>query len=120
MHGFKVSPFAAGRLSNIGDGLSNTILIEEKAGRPDLCDRTDDDCDLSNQDSGAWATADCLWNLLGGVNAVNVMQGPWSFHSAGAQIARCDGSVQMLGQGTDRAVVEAMYTVRGDDNANER
>ena len=122
------------RVSEIPDGTSNTLLINEMAGRPTLWqngkpDTTSERSRASSTNlniSGAWAGA----NYMGfrgftydgtvqpgafGVNASNYYGGIYSFHSNGANAAMADASVRFLKQDLDIYVIVALITRDGHE-----
>ncbi len=116
----------------ISDGLSNTILIIEKAGLPDpwrVGKKTGDASPIGGENSrGAWAgfgsivfagydretgnerakgdASDCLVNC-------NNFFGIYSFHAAGANILLCDGSVRFVTPQLD-GLTHGRLTTRDD------
>jgi len=131
-------------LADIHDGLSNTVMISEMAGRPNLylADATpvaaadfpsyvsagSVDAPLNiplNYGWGGWPHNDNFtvgtWSpdgtMQGGVGAVNCSnyRGVYSFHSAGAFGAFADGSVRLLNREMPPAVFFALVTARGGE-----
>jgi prepilin-type processing-associated H-X9-DG protein len=126
------SPVDVGtRIAEITDGTSNTIMICEEAGMPDLYQRnllvqqapylpTD-----PNQIAGSgWGDPLNGENWLVGstgdgasrpggcvVNCTNRTQ-VYSFHTSGANVLACDGSVHFLSATTDAKVLIAMIAIR--------
>lgn len=118
----------------IGDGLSNTILLAEIAGRNSLYQNNQSAvaagalvnyniCGYSGMAdsssvSGALdgSSADGTVRYTGGVmiNASN-QYGLWSFHPGGTNVLMCDGSVQFLQQAVGGAVVVALVTKNGGE-----
>jgi prepilin-type processing-associated H-X9-DG protein len=108
------------RLSDITDGLSNTILIAERAGRPDLYERGkdvdpypfDDRGDGMDHHQAAWAISTHFWWLTfwheQGINETN--RGIFSFHASGANIGFADGSVRFLSESIDQTALNALVT----------
>ena len=120
-------------LSKITDGLSNTILLIEKAGAPKQCrlGKCSQDDDLfagQNISRGTWAgfgsiqfrsvdpsdgngpprgdNNDCT------VNCNNTF-GIYAFHKAGANILLCDGAVRFVGERLD-GLTHGRLTTRDD------
>ncbi|MEO9593536.1 DUF1559 domain-containing protein [Rhodopirellula bahusiensis] len=120
-------------LSKITDGLSNTLLLIEQAGRPDLWrnrERRDGSGQfgLSPNARGAWAG----WGSIafGAANAdtgerpgrgdatdcsvnCNNWFGIYGFHDGGANVLFCDGSVRFIGTSLD-PLTFAYLTIRDD------
>ncbi|MGA2619949.1 MAG: DUF1559 domain-containing protein [Thermoguttaceae bacterium] len=119
------------KMSEIPDGTSNTLLINEMAGRPiNYANGTGDPTSTllsSNLNiCGAWAAP----NYMGfrgftydgtvqpgpcGINAANGKGGIYSFHPSGANAALADASVQFLNQDMDIYVLIAMVTRDGHE-----
>ena len=116
-------------VSKITDGLSNTLLFAEFAGRPEhwiLGHRQDTNENLKWASWwGPWAAYNCsifkTWSAdgktPGGPCTVNCNNnwGIYAFHPSGAHIALCDGSCRMLSTDLDREVFAALVTKAGDE-----
>jgi prepilin-type processing-associated H-X9-DG protein len=113
------------RLADVTDGLTNTLLIGERAGRPDYYRRGEQpdpypyrDPAAHGQGDGqaAWATSThFLWTLYDSNQSINYMNatGIYSFHPGGANAAFADGSVRFLKETTSPAVLTAIGTRAG-------
>jgi prepilin-type N-terminal cleavage/methylation domain-containing protein/prepilin-type processing-associated H-X9-DG protein len=143
---FRPVPEAATTLAMISDGLSNTILLGECAGREDVwrgrtvykaqTDSTKPSCARAR--GGAWATNDNPFELgqpplgcSGGnaavgvfppgkvrINATNEWGGIFfSFHSGVTNVALADGSVRVLRESTNLWIVGALVTRAGGEVA---
>ncbi|MGD0900283.1 MAG: DUF1559 domain-containing protein [Thermoguttaceae bacterium] len=119
------------KIAEIPDGASNTLLINEMAGRPIYykAGTTDPSSTFISSNlnvCGAWAAP----NYMGfrgftydgqvqpgpcGVNAANGRGGIYGFHPNGANAALADASVQFLSQDTDIYVLIAMVTRDGHE-----
>jgi prepilin-type N-terminal cleavage/methylation domain-containing protein/prepilin-type processing-associated H-X9-DG protein len=123
------------RITAIRDGTSNTMLLAEIAGRPELWQAGIDQGKMLNFASGGfggWADASSGNSALYGssadgktrvgttmVNASNDY-GLYSFHSGGVNQLFCDGSVRFISTGVDPTVVVAQVTKNGGEpNASE-
>ena len=80
-----------GSLTQVTDGLAQTVLIVEQAGKPDQFGPGHRQRPGAVQE-GPWATAEYSSFLGSGVNQNNGAD-PYSFHS-GAAAGYCDGSIQ--------------------------
>lgn len=115
------------RLAMILDGTSNTFLLIEDAGRPDLWNagRLVGPLGATN---GAWSdpqqdirVAGWLYDGTGGegsgpcvMNCTNDNE-IYSFHSGGANCAFADGSVRFISQSTPNWVIAAFTTKAGGE-----
>ncbi len=109
------------RLRDITDGLSNTILVAERAGRPDWYQRGKpvNPYPYTNTSQGAelhqaaWGISTHIWWLVfhngHSINASNI-HGIYSFHPTGANVALADGSVRFMADATDTNLLNALVT----------
>lgn len=117
------------KMRDIVDGLSNTIMLAESAGKPTawlstgrmnaqlFAQYTDDKVVLSNgvyvtNDGTGWADPDSGFTVNGAsadglrkygpvmINAINASE-VFAFHSGGASHLYCDGSVRFISQSID-------------------
>ena len=119
------------RLSDITDGLSNTCLVVERAGRPDLYRKGQPVKPFTNADgmevhSVTWAISTHFPyyvfrytnpRLISAVNEINGT-GIFSFHPGGANVAMADGSVRFLKETTTLAILKALATRAGSEVMN--
>lgn len=111
---YRLRGAAPARLAEISDGLSNTVLLVEQAGRPMVYD--DGQAPKFPMPFGlGWATvwADGFVSEPS-VNFENV-RGLYSFHPDGGYAALCDGSVQFIRQSIAPEVQFALYTRDGGE-----
>jgi prepilin-type processing-associated H-X9-DG protein len=118
------------RWADIDDGLSNTLLVGERAGLPDqfLRDRDIDSAWVEGEAlSGRWALQS-LASMEGCddvgfvrndlprfyVNRYN-LAGLFAFHVGGANVLLCDGSVHLLNENVSEDVFKALFVP--DDGA---
>jgi len=116
------------RLRDISDGLSNTMIVGEMAGRPDIYRRGEPDIpfDPDGQDflgQPAWAISGIFWSIAlrekYGVNETN-LNGLYSFHGNGANVTLADGSVRLLSKETDPNVLNALATKAGGEMIRDK
>jgi prepilin-type processing-associated H-X9-DG protein len=114
---FDILAVRQARLKDITDGLSNTILVAERAGRPDLYQRSAPVEPYPNgmdHFQAAWGISTHYPWLIPSdeETAINVSNGKgiYSFHSAGAYACFADGSVRLLAESMDANVVNALIT----------
>lgn len=108
------------RFRDVSDGLSNSMVVAEIAGRPDLYVRGKPGQPYGVGSVGIMRPA---WAISGSYHAtllrkdlgVNVSNsgGIYSFHTNGVTIGLADGSVRMLSNATDIAVLHALTTRAG-------
>lgn len=111
------------QLADITDGLSNTILAGERAGRPDLYQKGQPDNPYpyfkntgTDHQQAAWGVSThFLWLVNSQGQPVNQTNGTgiFSFHPGGANIALVDGSVRFLKETTAPAVLKGLITRSG-------
>ncbi|MEX0936654.1 MAG: DUF1559 domain-containing protein, partial [Pirellulales bacterium] len=118
--------YRTARLSDITDGLSNTMLVAERAGLPDKyvgrklegTIETIDDFDGQGHE-GAWGISTHYPNMAIWNQRVNESSGGlYSFHTGGAYAAFADGSVRFLSESTDLDVIFAIATRSGAEHVN--
>jgi prepilin-type processing-associated H-X9-DG protein len=118
--------YRTARLADVTDGLSNTLLVGERAGRPDYYRRGEEpdpypyrNPDHSGgHDQSAWAVSThFLWLVYDRLQPVNEtnLSGLYSFHPGGANAAFLDGSVRFLKDSTSPAVLKAIGTRSGGE-----
>ncbi len=110
------------RLSDISDGLSNTLLVGERAGRPDLYLKgklvTPYDSETTEPHQAAWAVSThILWTVFRADPSVNMTNssGIFAFHPGGANIALADGSVRFLKATTAKEILKGLATRSGSE-----
>jgi prepilin-type N-terminal cleavage/methylation domain-containing protein/prepilin-type processing-associated H-X9-DG protein len=111
-------------IRDIPDGSSNTILMGECAGRPELW-RKGNRVDGLVLSGGGWASRNLLWGrgatadgtAFFGPCAVNCTNDRevYSFHSGGANVAFADGSVQFLSASIPIRTFAALVTRDGGE-----
>jgi prepilin-type N-terminal cleavage/methylation domain-containing protein len=103
------------RLSDISDGLANTVLLQERSGLPGRysygAERT-----LIGQDfRGAWLTTDSyVIELPCRINEIN-NRNAHSFHPGGVFVAMCDGSVHFVREEISEPTVIAIFSRDGGE-----
>jgi prepilin-type N-terminal cleavage/methylation domain-containing protein/prepilin-type processing-associated H-X9-DG protein len=126
------APRSAGQ---IPDGTSNTIAVCEMAGRSDampFSPRTTNTHNPNGRRFWAWAEPDNAFNVDQLINNNPTPRGgpttcPWtvlncgpneetfSFHTGGANVVQCDGSVRFLRDSLNGEAFRAMLTVDGGE-----
>lgn len=105
-----------GKFKDVSDGLSNTIMLVERAGRPlHMVDGhpkvTEENPNADYNGQVGWSASDPIDNRINrfnlGVNHDN-QQGIYSDHAGGAYVALADGSVSFLSESTDLATLAKM------------
>jgi prepilin-type N-terminal cleavage/methylation domain-containing protein/prepilin-type processing-associated H-X9-DG protein len=113
----------------ITDGSSNTILVAEFGGRNELYQAgRDTGTTLSSEfGQGGWADATSSGSSLHGSSADGTVEpglcgincsngfGLYSFHTAGANVVFCDGSVRFLNSGINIATLSFLVTRAGGE-----
>jgi prepilin-type N-terminal cleavage/methylation domain-containing protein/prepilin-type processing-associated H-X9-DG protein len=114
------TPFSASR-----DGTSNTILLSEDAGRPNLWQKRSD-LNVATADGHGWADPDCGFSVdgvqsnlvtTGGTCYINCTNDSelYSFHPGGVNVVMCDGSTRFMTERIGAATLAALVTARGGD-----
>lgn len=122
-------------LSEITDGLSSTVMINELAGRPDLYIKTVKQYDATG---AVVQTGQPGWSAWAGLNNMalkayasdgvaagwacivncNNQQGIYAFHPAGANAVMCDGAVRFISSKDQNVdLIIALHTRNGGENA---
>jgi len=99
-----------GSFVSVLDGLSNTTLLAEQAGKPLQYDQSRNAENVLPRE-GAWATAEFASFYAAGVNQNN-LTGIYGFHS-GAVAAQCDGSVHLFSAEMNVEVVTSLLSRNG-------
>ncbi len=102
----------SGNLKMVEDGLSQTALLVEQAGKPQNYVRAHKAEEVLSPE-GAWATAEFSSFYAPGINVDN-LTGIYGFHN-GACVAMCDGSVQIFSPEMEPEVVTALLSRNGDE-----
>lgn len=109
--------YRSGKFRDVTDGLSNTIAVVERAGKPLDMLNGKPNVTVQNPDADypgqvGWSASNTFsWALNGngvGVNESN-SRGIYSFHPGGATIAIADGSVRFLSDATDFDTLVKLY-----------
>ena len=115
--GSRLLRYRRGKFRDITDGLSHTIAIVERTGKPiDLLNGqpnvTSGNPDANYLGQVGWSASNTFSFSINpqdvGVNEAN-SYGIYSFHSAGANVALADGSVRMLPDSTDFDTLVKLY-----------
>ncbi len=116
-------------LLSITDGLSNTILIGEDAGRPSLY-QNGQNTGVTVTDGWGWADPDCGFSLdgvvpgtlgtnwtTGGTCYINCTSDSefYAFHTGGMNACMADGSVRFIQKSVSAANLAAMVTARSGE-----
>lgn len=113
------------RQAHVKDGLSNTFLLFENAGKPQCFTRGqyDDECTANGDITRfRWASSTLYMRLndscAGGrmINCNNNSQ-PYGFHPGGANFANADASVRFIEQGIEPDVFVSLFTLAAKDLA---
>lgn len=110
---------------SITDGTSNTILLAEDAGRPNLFQKGRDTGAIT-ADGHGWADPDCGFSVdgvqanlvtTGGTCFINCTNDSefYSFHVGGMNVCMADGSVRFVSQSISAATLAALVTAQGGE-----
>ena len=114
--------YAPGRIRYVTDGLSNSFMLFEDAGRPAVYLKGHIVPDQVNNHGLSWADKDNFMSIHGHkdcgdnmfVNCYNLEE-VYSFHVGGANIVFGDGSVHLIKDDIDPAVFAAMHSRAGGE-----
>ncbi|MCA9063057.1 MAG: DUF1559 domain-containing protein [Planctomycetaceae bacterium] len=115
--GSRLSQYRQGKFRDVSDGLSNTIAIVERTGKPiDLLNGkpniTPGNPTANYPGQVGWSASNTFaWSIHGngvGVNETN-SKGMYSFHTGGANIGIADGSVRFLSDSVDFETLVKLY-----------
>ena len=115
--GSRLLRYRQGKFRDVTDGLSNTIAIVERAGKPiDMLNGkpnvTPDNPNADYPGQVGWSVSDSfLWSINAndiGVNESN-SRGIYSFHPGGANVGIADGSVRFLSDSIDFKTMVRLY-----------
>jgi prepilin-type N-terminal cleavage/methylation domain-containing protein/prepilin-type processing-associated H-X9-DG protein len=99
------------RLTDVDDGLSNTLLVVEQAGKPNWHPRTDFEVGFS---LGPWLTCELDGFADVRVNEIN-FSGIYAYHPELANVLLCDGSVRAMSTATSREFFLALVSRIGGE-----
>lgn len=113
----KLSSYRRGRFSDVTDGLSNTIGLVERGGKPIHLNHgkpvvTEDSPNAEYPGQTGWSCSNTfVWSISRdgiGVNESNSI-GIYSLHSGGANVAIADGSVRFLSDSTNFKTLISLF-----------
>ncbi len=113
--------YRAGQLRDVTDGLSNTIAIVERGGKPIDLLHGEPHVTPSNPEAQypgqvGWSASNTFaWSINENGVAVNVSnsKGIYSLHSGGANVAMADGSVRFLSESTSYEELVKLFSCSG-------
>lgn len=116
------------RVRDVSDGLSNTILVAECAGRPQLWRIGRPVLNKKTAEGNGWADPNCGFSLSGtnangagsgGLCVVNCTNDSeiYSFHPSGANVVFGDGSVRFIQQTIQPEILGGLCTRAGKEVA---
>lgn len=115
--GSQLSQYRQGKFRDVSDGLSNTIAVVERSGKPIFLldgkpNVTPENPNADYPGQVGWSASNTFgWSINKhgiGVNESNV-GGIYSFHPGGANVGIADGSVRFLSDSTDYKTLVILY-----------
>lgn len=137
------------RMSDVTDGLSNTCMSYESAGRAHFYCKgmknptvtgsgmtagqtTPARVGWASHGNAGWSasmTADVdrstnqvtffLWSGMENINTINSYASPYSFHTGGVQIVMADGSVRFMSENVSQSIIFAITSINGGEVLGE-
>lgn len=110
------------RIAQVTDGLSNTIMIGEDAGRPNLYANKKDTGNIATNGQWGWADPDTGFSMSDTSIACAMNCGNdgefFAFHPTGMNAGIGDGSVRFISATMPPNQLAALVTARGGEQAN--
>lgn len=117
----KAIAYRKARFADITDGLSHTLFVGERGGRPDIFERGKPEIPypykgtnrIPDLHQAAWGISTFYsWIVFAQGQSVNDtnMTGIYGFHPSGANVALADGSARLLANSISPSVLSAMAT----------
>lgn len=109
------------KITAITDGTSNTIMLGEDAGRPDLyiSGKLQDPSTTIADNGQGWADPDAGFSMSATSIPKPINNGNngefYSFHSGGCMVGMADGSVRFIRESIQNTTLAAMVTARGGE-----
>jgi prepilin-type processing-associated H-X9-DG protein len=98
------------RLTDVDDGLTNTLMVVEQAGKPTWYWRGTYDFTPTEPTNGAWLAVEFTflvdWPRVNEINATGI----FSYHANLAHVLMCDGSVTSLSDQVAPKVIQALIS----------
>ncbi len=111
------------RLTDVDDGLSNTLLVVEQAGKPNLVHRSLPDTDWSPWVGtvGPWLACEIDYFILDGQREVSWCNyhSLYAYHPGVGNVLMCDGAVRGVRDTADCMVVKAIVSRSGGEAVRE-
>ena len=120
-----VRTFSLVKFKDVVDGLSQSFMVFEDAGRPlHFIGRSLQSEPLTGTQAGiSWADSEINWALhdLCGLAMINCHNDNeiYSFHVGGANFTMGDGAIRFVGEDIDPAIFVALHTREGEDIVGE-
>ncbi len=112
------------RLTDVDDGLSNTLLVVEQAGKPNLIHRSLPDIDWSPWVGtvGPWLACEIDYFILDGQREVSWCNysSLYAYHPGVGNVLMCDGAVRGVRDTADCMVVTAIVSRSGGEAVRDQ